>query len=311
VWNHAKIVAVDGREMIIGGQNFWENDYLKENPVHDLSVRIKGSSTVVGHRFADKIWEKPCKYTLPDWKPALWRAGMNAITTGCLPNPALKMPPPAGNTRVLTVGRLGVDRVITAEASETAMWYAFEKTSGPIYIAQQDFLGTPVWDWRKPIIGAVVKQNRPVYLVVGDDNAKAGPPPGSTYKMPLMTMNSLLNHLWAGAKDQRGTMTVPQLQDRLCSQLSIAPFRFGPSKRWPNGDMAIGTHSKFWMIGSLYYIGSHNLYPAGLGELGVIVDDAASAADVKSLYWDKVWQYSKADARSGPDTSQCAFRGMS
>lgn len=310
VWNHAKIIAVDGKEMIIGGQNLWDGDHLTQNPVHDLSVRIQGSSTILGHRFADKIWAGPCGYTAPGWKPALWRAGMSGITTGCLPNPALKTPPPAGRVRVLAVGRLGIDRVFTAEASENAMWYAFEKTSGPIYIAQQDFMGTLVWDWTKPVVGAVVKQNRPVFLVVGDDYAKAGPPPGSTYKMPLRTMSALLSDVWSQAKTQRGTMTIPQLQDRLCSTLSVAPFRFGPSKRWPNGDMAIANHSKFWMIGSLYYVGSHNLYPAGLGELGVIVNDADSAATVKSAYWEKMWAYSKADARSGPDAGQCAFRTM-
>jgi phosphatidylserine/phosphatidylglycerophosphate/cardiolipin synthase-like enzyme len=312
-WNHAKIVAIDGKEMLIGGQNFWDDDYLRQNPVHDLSVRLKGSSTVLGHRYADVVWAGstlfpgPCGYTRRDWLPALWRAG-GQVTTGCLPNPALPAPEPAGKVRVLTVGRLGVDRLITAEASESAMWAAFENTTGPIRIAQQDFRGSFAWDWTKPIVAAVVKSNRPVYIVVGDDGAKGGPPPGKTYKLPLRTLNGLANDLWNEAKAQGG-MTIPQLKDRLCSTLSFAPMRFGPSKTWPSG-FTFANHSKFWLIDSLFYVGSHNLYPAGLQELGVIVNDPQYASEIKTQYWDPMWVWSKADARSGPDAANCVFRNM-
>jgi phosphatidylserine/phosphatidylglycerophosphate/cardiolipin synthase-like enzyme len=41
-WNHAKIVAADGREAIVGGHNLWHADYLGFAPVHDLSVRVTG-----------------------------------------------------------------------------------------------------------------------------------------------------------------------------------------------------------------------------------------------------------------------------
>jgi ureidoglycolate hydrolase len=41
-WNHAKIVAADGREAVVGGHNLWHADYLGFAPVHDLSVRVTG-----------------------------------------------------------------------------------------------------------------------------------------------------------------------------------------------------------------------------------------------------------------------------
>ena len=41
-WNHAKIVAADGREALVGGHNLWHADYLGFAPVHDLSVRVTG-----------------------------------------------------------------------------------------------------------------------------------------------------------------------------------------------------------------------------------------------------------------------------
>ena len=42
VLNHAKIIAVDGKVLITGGHNFWDQHYLKTAPVHDLSIRLRG-----------------------------------------------------------------------------------------------------------------------------------------------------------------------------------------------------------------------------------------------------------------------------
>jgi len=41
-WNHAKIISVDGREALVGGHNLYSRDYLVDDPVHDLSMRISG-----------------------------------------------------------------------------------------------------------------------------------------------------------------------------------------------------------------------------------------------------------------------------
>jgi len=35
-WNHAKIVAVDGKYLWTGGHNFWTAHYLTTKPVNDL-----------------------------------------------------------------------------------------------------------------------------------------------------------------------------------------------------------------------------------------------------------------------------------
>ena len=41
-WNHAKIVAVDGRRAIVGGHNQWAASYLTSTPVSDVSMRVMG-----------------------------------------------------------------------------------------------------------------------------------------------------------------------------------------------------------------------------------------------------------------------------
>lgn len=55
-WNHAKIVAVDGRYLHTGGHNMWAQHYLANNPVHDLSFEMQGRVAHDGHRFANQQW---------------------------------------------------------------------------------------------------------------------------------------------------------------------------------------------------------------------------------------------------------------
>lgn len=55
-WNHAKIIAVDGKHLHTGGHNLWDQHYLKHSPVHDLSFELEGNATFDGHFFADEQW---------------------------------------------------------------------------------------------------------------------------------------------------------------------------------------------------------------------------------------------------------------
>jgi len=55
-WNHAKIIAVDGKHLHTGGHNLWDGHYLKESPVHDLSLELEGRVTHDGHLFANEQW---------------------------------------------------------------------------------------------------------------------------------------------------------------------------------------------------------------------------------------------------------------
>lgn len=55
-WNHAKIVAVDGRTAIVGGHNLWSDAYGGYPPVHDVSLQVTGPAAADAHRFAEFIW---------------------------------------------------------------------------------------------------------------------------------------------------------------------------------------------------------------------------------------------------------------
>lgn len=56
-WNHAKIIAVDGKASIVGGHNWKSSHYLDKYPVHDVSMQFAGSSTFHAHQYLDNIWQ--------------------------------------------------------------------------------------------------------------------------------------------------------------------------------------------------------------------------------------------------------------
>ena len=314
-WNHAKIVAVDGQKMLIGGQNFWEDDYLRANPAHDLSMVVQGPSTVLGHRFADEAWKAPCNRGEPEWKPAYWRAGMRDVGSQCPPTASFNPRGGPGSARVLTVGRLARFPGLE-EASEQAMRKAFDATSGPLRLSQQDLgyrIGIVNWDPILIQIARAVHNQRDVFIVLSADGAKAGT--GTPYQNA--TMAETAHALFREARAQAPNMRPDDLKNLLCSKLRLAPLRFGPDKQWASG-FGFANHTKFWMAGdSLFYVGAHNLYPtvpvgnaSGLQELGVIVNNAAGANEIKQSYWDPLWNYSKVDAVSGQEASTCIFRNM-
>ena len=56
-WNHAKIIAVDGKHLLTGGHNLWDAHYLKNDPVRDISTQLEGPVAVDGHKFLDEQWK--------------------------------------------------------------------------------------------------------------------------------------------------------------------------------------------------------------------------------------------------------------
>merc|ERR1719454_316866 len=56
-WNHSKIIAVDGKYLHTGGHNLWVPHYLKNDPVHDLSMQAQGRCTHDGHLYLNRQWD--------------------------------------------------------------------------------------------------------------------------------------------------------------------------------------------------------------------------------------------------------------
>ena len=55
-WNHAKIIAIDGKYLWTGGHNFWDYHYLKTDPVLDISIMMEGGPAKDAHLFANGMY---------------------------------------------------------------------------------------------------------------------------------------------------------------------------------------------------------------------------------------------------------------
>ena len=89
------------------------------------------------------------------------------------------------------------------------------------------------------------------------------------------------------------------LDNLLCRKLSIANWRYSDEATYPNNE-PIPNHAKTFVIDErAVYIGSQNMYVAGLAEHGFLVDDARITQDYLSKYWNPLWTAAKRTAVTG------------
>lgn len=318
-WNHAKIVAVDGRDVLSGGHNLWSADYLVGNPVHDLSMRMRGPAAASAARYIEALWRYVCANL--DRKPTISVVGSNV--SGCVPSPRLRPSPAVGPLQVLAVARLGAG--ITrdfANQSELARDLALGAARGNIRIVQQD-LGFNMGraDTLFPetalerLVDFLFHNDGDIHIVLSNYGAVGNT--GSIYnngvrlEVVARRLRELvsrrfeaLDPLWR-YQIRRGPDPVNAM---LCQRVHLASFRFGPENQWPDGQQ-IANHAKFWMVDDrLFYIGSDNMYPVNLQEFGYIIDDRKAAQEIVEDYWTPLWHWSSRAAVSGRGVDRCIFR---
>ena len=318
-WNHAKIIAVDGRDALVGGHNLWAKDYLQDAPVSDLSMHLQGPAAASAVRYIDRLWQYVCANTDKKDSIALATSSGRCPSSASLPAAVAGR----GGVPILAVGRLGAG--ITndfANQSDVARDMMLGAAQHEIRIVQQDLgfgLGRADVLFPDSTIDRLLdflRQGRgDIYIVLSNLGAKGKS--GSTYSNDV-TLQQLARHLHreverrVEARDplsrweiRRGPDPVNAL---LCEHVHLAPYRFGPDDSWPGG-VPIANHAKFWMIdGRAFYIGSDNMYPVNLQEFGYIVDDPQAAQQIGDAYWTPLWQWSSKAAVSGPGVENCIFR---
>jgi phosphatidylserine/phosphatidylglycerophosphate/cardiolipin synthase-like enzyme len=317
-WNHAKIIAVDGRDALVGGHNLWARDYLIDQPVSDLSMRVHGPAAASAVRFIDRLWQYVC-------------ANLDTKDSIALASSAGECPPPAtlpaiaagGGLPILAVGRLGAG--ITrdfANQSDLARDLMLGAARHEIRIVQQDLgfsMGRADTLFPDSTIDRLIDFLRQgqgdIYIVLSNFGAKGNS--GITYSNDVSLL-TLARHL-RGEVQRRVEAPDPlsrweirrgpdPVNSLLCDRVHLAPYRFGPDASWPRG-VPIANHAKFWMIdGRTFYIGSDNMYPVNLQEFGYIVDDATAAQQIAEAYWTPVWKWSSRAAVSGRGVENCIFR---
>ncbi len=309
-WNHAKIVAVDGRTAIVGGVNMWDRDYLTSDPVFDLSMRLAGPAVADTDAFADQIWVHLCYGW--SWFGTTEVVRFPATATWCPPVPELAPASVDGDVAVITVGRLGA---LGPDPSDTALVALLASAKQSIYLSQQD-LG-PIrkgWltlgSWPEPILVELVDavaRGVEVYLILSDPSSRPG---------GVGSASAGYGNGWTATETARAIADQAHdmadqfapgtdIDAALCAHLHVAPLRPGTDATWPSG-AGFANHAKAIFVDDrAFYVGSQNLYPADLAELGFIVDDEAATAEIVDTYWWPLWSSSSVAAVSGVDAPSC------
>jgi len=319
-WNHSKIVAIDGRVAMSGGHNMWAKQYLGINPVNDLSMRVYGGAAADAHRFVNSLWAWTCsnrnyiqKYI---GQSKIGSFGGGKLAENC---PAqfdarahtLAGKPAGAPAAVFSLGRLSrVDSKDASNSADHAFLAAIRAARKSIYVAQQDIgpvaipmITIPLGAWPVDLfneLGRAILRGVDVTLVLSNLNAKAGGlsileatySNGWSTKVVAQKLKSYMAKL-PGAPQGRA------LDDLLCRKLTVANWRYSADTTYPNNE-PIPNHSKTFVIDErAVYIGSQNLYVAGLTEHGYLVDDARITADYLRRYWYPLWTASRGTSISG------------
>jgi phosphatidylserine/phosphatidylglycerophosphate/cardiolipin synthase-like enzyme len=311
-WNHAKIVAADGRIAFVGGHNMWTRDYLLNAPVHDLSMTMRGGAARSTDRFLDALWDFTCAGK-GETKYFGWR--IDKPDPSC---PATLDLPPArpgpGKLMVASVARLGAG-VAPAfhDQSDIAAQLMLAAAQHTVRLSQQDLgfslagIAEPVWPEAvlRALADLLAVKHGDVYIVLSAVDAEAAS--GNDYSTGV-TLEQLARKLKA-IIEQRTKMPDAALNELLCHRLHLAALRFNDfDKVWPGG-YKIANHAKLWVVDDrAFYIGSHNLYPVDLQEFGYIVESRPETERLLKDYWDRLWYHSSLAAISGDEAFRCALR---
>jgi hypothetical protein len=322
-WNHAKMIAVDGKTAIVGGHNMWSQQYLTLDPVNDTSMEVHGTAAADAHRFANLLWQYTC--TNENWETWLtWSVWENELVSGSVTDDcpaAFNLPVTTGPSTgtVISVGRLGTGMASNANQADDARLALIGSAKTTLRIVQQDigpvtvpYLGLPLTGWPTAELQALsnaLMRGVDVYIVLSDLDATAGglPVTEATYSNGW-TPADVGNHIKGYMQSNVGYPTGAALDALLCSKLHLAPFRYNANEStWPDGT-PFASHTKIVEVDAqAVYIGSHNMYPANLQEFGYVVDDSNVTGQWLSQYWNTVWQYSSTAAVSGPEAKTCAL----
>jgi phosphatidylserine/phosphatidylglycerophosphate/cardiolipin synthase-like enzyme len=311
-WNHAKIVAADGRVALVGGHNMWSRDYLMAAPVHDVSMVLRGSAAADADRFLDQLWAATCARK-GKARSVAYRADQPHTDDGCLAH--LPLPPARpgpGHTAVMTVARLaGGIADDFADHGDIAEQLVLGAAQHVIRVSQQDLgfsllhVAEPIWPEAvlRAFADLLTIKGGEVFVVLSQPEAESIA--GTDYSTGV-SLEQVAGRLREVVR-RRAHLPDAEVDALLCRNFHLAPLRFGPDPAWPGGHK-IANHAKFWMVDQrAFHIGSHNLYPVDLQEFGYIVEDRAAATTVLRDYWEKLWRYSRAAAISGSDAPRCVF----
>lgn len=295
-FNHAKIVAADGRRAMVGGHNLWSEDYFGFAPANDLSALVEGEASDEAHRYLNRLWEwmaVNARQPKPEASSFMvgWEKGR--ITREVAAPPAPDFSKQSGKHQALFLSRFGTGilpegqngNLVTRCAAD-----AFRAAKKSIFISHMDlafhYEGTSYWpdEVFTALADAITdpRRNIDVRVVLSEPGGRSGS--GGIYSWGVPLENVL-------EKMRSSVANRP-----LSGTFRLAPIRFSAAGDcWRHGEKVckITNHSKTWIVDeSHFYIGSDNLYPHNLQEFGYLIHSETAAARVIDDYWAPLWEYS-------------------
>jgi len=325
-WNHAKLIAVDGRYLLQGGHNLWDAHYLKNNPVHDLSMEMEGRITHDGHLFANSQWRyirrkqlTRCGYVIdrfiPDAVLVPWKS--RVTVTEYPVNKASEFPPiynadlvpkyekPSGSVPTLSLGRYG--RLTFGRPSDDAFIAMFGSAKTIIRLSIQDLgpvcvpktqIALPGCTWPKPYLNALAEaiwdRDVKVEIVVSNPGSVPGGlnPLEANYGNGWSCVDCAAEIIKRIQKEFKNNVDDVALRTKVENNLRICYIRHAGKNVYDDGK-SIGNHSKFLCIDNIAsYTGSQNLYVCDLAEWGVLIDDKSETEKILEDYWNPLWEAS-------------------
>jgi len=324
-WNHAKIIAVDGQYLHTGGHNLWDQHYLKNDPVHDLSVEMEGGITRDGHRYADAQWDfiKKKQNTMvgwmidkiPDYMPMV---AETRVTISEFPRRvAPEFPPVFDATQMpnrgfveecvpmISIGRYGAlnwkmrpaDDAILAmiNASQRVVHMALQDL-GPVCLPNTK-IPLPGLVWPKTYMNALARaiwvRGVDVEIVVSHPNSMPGGlgPADANYGNGW-TCVDVAAYIIKRIVHSFPSADHGMLRKKVEENLRVCFLKQKIGNQYPSG-MKMGMHAKHFIIDDkCTYIGSQNLYVCDLAEWGVIVDHEEETKKMMATYWTPMWEAS-------------------
>lgn len=322
-WNHAKIIAVDGKYLHTGGHNMWDPHYLQFDPIHDLSLEMEGECAIDGHRYANRQWDflktkhetfwGTISSKMPDHLP---QVSKNRVIVSEWPEGAEEHPPVfrlkyvedmaeevEGAVPILTVGRYGA-LTHKARPSDDAFLAMFDSAQTIIRLALQDLgpVCLPVGD-KIPLPGTCWPKNyfealgRAIWER-GVDVEIALSNPGSI-PAGLSPLEACYGNGWdcndvSSEIIKTITKNYPDAEDgelrqKVADNLRVCFIREEFGSTWED-EQTLGMHAKHFIVDDVAtYIGSQNLYVCDLAEWGVVIDDEETTKNIMEEYWIPMW----------------------
>lgn len=347
-WNHAKMVAVDGKTAIVGGHNLYDEAYNGDHPVNDVSMRLGGPAASMAHKMADLLWNFTCSHVNDSDNVGL--ALSPAIANGSCPDHfSHKEPSAEGAVSVLSMGMLGfgmphLDNVSGAlkpvndsEAACSSV-YADDFNELPqfsvdnpdlearraliraakkhVFIAQQDLVFDYCSWWNSAFVSATydarlfdaIAQKLQEGVLVTIVVSTPEDKGDTAGYSYMKKLNEISDILLRKLRQQN--MSVAEANATVCRHLKLASVRIAHNfSKWESG-VAMGQHAKVFAVDdAAFYIGSHNLYPTTLQEFGYLVEDASAAQHFKVSFLDKLWKYSRESAIVDAEAGKCDIGG--